>query len=60
MSTETRNFEKLALWLEAIGDRLDQLKVQVRGLVTSEKVEAREFVLNRCRSTRHVRSRMAS
>ncbi|HWT83327.1 MAG TPA: hypothetical protein VN648_31535 [Candidatus Methylomirabilis sp.] len=45
MGPETPNFESLALWLDAIVDRLDQLEAQVRGLVTSQTVEAREFVL---------------
>jgi hypothetical protein len=31
--------------LEMLADRLDKLEVQVRGLVTSQTVEAKEFVV---------------
>ncbi len=55
MSLETPDLTRLAARLEAIIDRLDKLEVQVRGLVASQTVEAKEFVVNDDRA--HVRAR---
>jgi hypothetical protein len=45
MSLETPDLTRLAARLEMIVDRLEKLEVQVRGLMTSQTVEAREFVV---------------
>ena len=45
MSEETPDLKTLALRLKMIADRLEKLEVQVRGLVTSQTVEAKEFVV---------------
>ncbi len=45
MPEETPDLMKLATRLEMIVDRLDKLEAQVRGLVTSQTVEAKEFVV---------------
>ncbi len=45
MSPETPDLTRLAARLEAIIDRLEKLEVQVRGLVTSQTTEAKEFVV---------------
>jgi hypothetical protein len=45
MTPETPDLTRLAARLERIVDRLERLEVQVRGLVTSLTVEAREFVV---------------
>ena len=45
MTPETPDLRSLAHGLDAISDRLDKLEVQVRGLVTSQTVEAKEFVV---------------
>jgi hypothetical protein len=45
MTAETSELAKLAARLEQIVDRLEKLEVQVRGLVTSQTVEARRFVV---------------
>ena len=45
MTPEAPDARSLALRLDAILDRLNNLEVQVRGLVTSQTVEAREFVV---------------
>jgi hypothetical protein len=45
MTPETPDLTRLAARLERIVDRLAQLEVRVRGLMTSSTVEAREFVV---------------
>ncbi len=45
MTTEAPDQRALAARLNAIAERLEKLEVQVRGLVTSQAVEAREFLL---------------
>lgn len=45
MTSETPDLRPLAARLDAIADRLQKLEVQVRALVTSQTVEAREFVV---------------
>ncbi len=45
MTTEGPDLTTLALRLERIADRLDKLEVQVRGLITSQTVEGKEFVV---------------
>ncbi len=45
MTADAPDLTTLALRLERLADRLDKLEVQVRGRVTSQTVEAREFVV---------------
>ncbi len=45
MTPQEADLTSLAVLLEMIVDRLDKLEVQVRGLVTSQTVEAKEFVV---------------
>jgi hypothetical protein len=45
MTADTPDLTTLTARLEALGDRLHNLEVQVRGLVTSQTVEAKEFVV---------------
>jgi hypothetical protein len=45
MTADAPELRTLAFRLEMIVDRLDKLEVQVRGLMTSQTVEAREFVV---------------
>ena len=45
MSPETPDLARLTARLERLVDRLDNVEVQVRGLVTSPTVEGREFVV---------------
>ena len=45
MTPETPDLTRLAARLGQIVDRLEQLEVQVRGLVTSPTVEAKAFVV---------------
>ena len=45
MTSEAPDLRSLAQRLDAILDRLAKLEVQVRALVTSQTVEAREFVV---------------
>ena len=45
MISETPDLTRLAGRLETIVDRLANMEVHVRALVTSQKVEAREFVV---------------
>jgi hypothetical protein len=45
MTADAPDLTTLALRLERIADRLDKLEVQVRALVTSQTVEAKEFVV---------------
>ncbi|HSB80112.1 MAG TPA: hypothetical protein VLM91_15130 [Candidatus Methylomirabilis sp.] len=45
MTLETPDMKALAVRLSAIMDRLEKVEVQVRGLVTSQIVEAKEFVV---------------
>ncbi len=45
MSPETPDLTGLMARLERIGDRLNNVELQVRGLVTSQTVEAGEFVV---------------
>ena len=45
MTTDAPELKTLAMLLEMIVDRLDKLEVQVRGLVRSQTVEAKEFVV---------------
>ncbi len=45
MTPETPDLLTVVARLERLADRLDRLEVQVRGLVTSHTVEAREFVV---------------
>ena len=64
MTADGPDQTSLAIRLETIIDRLDTLEVQVRGLVTSQAVEASAFVVrddrghvraqSRCSSTRPV------
>ena len=56
MTEETPELTTLAARLEAIVDRLDNLEVQVRELVTSQTVEAKEFVVKDDRG--HFRARL--
>ncbi len=49
MTADGPDLSILAARLEAIVDRLDNLEVQVRALVTSQTVEAREFVVKDAR-----------
>ncbi len=44
MPADVPELKALALRLEMIADRLDKLEVRVRALVTSQTVEAKEFV----------------
>ncbi len=55
MTANAPDQKTLAARLEMIADRLDKLEVQVRGLLTSQTVEAKEFVVNDDRG--HVRAR---
>ncbi len=45
MTPETPDLLTLAARLERLADRLDNVELQVRGLMTSQTVEAREFVV---------------
>ncbi len=45
MSAETPDLNALAARIETLAERLADVEVQARALVTSEKVEARDFVL---------------
>ncbi len=45
MTAETPELKHLAARLETLADRLAMLEAQVRGLVTSQTVEAKEFVV---------------
>ena len=45
MTAETPDLQSLAYQLEALRERLQNLEVQVRGLMTSQTVEAKAFVL---------------
>ena len=45
MTPETPDLKTLATRLEARAERLADVEVQVRALVTSQKVEAREFLV---------------
>ena len=45
MTTDAPELKTLVMLLEMIVDRLDKLEVQVRGLVRSQTVEAKEFVV---------------
>jgi hypothetical protein len=45
MSLETPELTRLTARLEMIVNRLEKLEVQVRGLVTSQTVEAKQFVV---------------
>ncbi len=45
MTANAPDQKTLAARLEMIADRLDKLEVQVRGLLTSQTVEAKEFVV---------------
>jgi hypothetical protein len=45
MTSEAPDLRSLAQRLDAILDRLEKLELQVRGLVHSQTVEAKEFVL---------------
>ncbi len=46
MATEGLDLKTLADRLEALGDRLQHLEVQVRGLLMSQTPDAREFVVH--------------
>jgi competence protein ComEA len=59
MTLETPDLTKLAARLEMIVDRLDKLEVQVRGLVTSQTVEAKAFVVKDDRAVIRARLEMA-
>ncbi len=56
MATEGLDLKTLAARLEAIVDRLTDLEVQVHGLMTSQTVEAREFVVRDTRG--EIRARL--
>jgi hypothetical protein len=56
MTADGPDLTSLALRLEMIADRLDNLEVQVRGLVESQTVEAKEFVVKDDRAV--VRARL--
>jgi hypothetical protein len=56
MGEEAPDPKLLGARLEAILDRLERLEVQVRGLVTSQTVEAREFLVRDARG--EVRARL--
>ncbi len=56
MTAEGPDLRILAARLEAIVDRLEKLEVQVRALVTSQTVEAKEFVVRDER--REIRARL--
>ena len=55
---ETPESRALAARLDAIIHRLDKLEVQVRGLETSQTVEAKEFVVRDDRGGIHARLEM--
>jgi hypothetical protein len=59
MPEETPDLARLATRLEMILDRLDKLEVQVRGLVTSQTVEAKELVIKDDRGSPRARLEMA-
>jgi hypothetical protein len=56
MTPETPEHRTLAARLDAILDRLAKLEIQVRSLVTSQTVEAKEFVVRDDR--REIRARL--
>jgi hypothetical protein len=56
MTAEGPDLIILAARLEAIVDRLTDLEVQVRSIVTSQTVEAREFVVRDTRG--EIRARL--
>jgi hypothetical protein len=58
MSPETPDPNILALRLERLADRLDQVEAQVRALVTSLIVDAREFVVRDYRGVIRARLEM--
>jgi hypothetical protein len=58
MTPATPHLKTLATWLPAILDRLEKLEVQVRGLVTSQTLEAKEFVVRDDRGEIHTRLEM--
>ena len=58
MIPEAPELRPLAARLDTITDRLDKLEVQVRGLVTSPTVEAREFVVTDARGEVRARFEM--
>jgi len=45
MSADQGEIERLTVWIEALQKRIGQLEGQVRGLMTSQTVEAEAFVL---------------
>ena len=55
MTPEAPELRSLAARLDRISDRLERLEVQVRGLVTSPTVEAREFVVKDARGEIYAR-----
>ncbi len=59
MAPESVDSNTLAYCLAAILDRLEKLEVQVRGLVASQTVEAREFVVRDDRGEIRPRLEMA-
>ncbi len=52
MTADGPDLSILAARLEALVDRLDNLEVRVRALVTSQTVEAREFVVKEMRGAK--------
>ncbi len=59
MTPETPDLTRLTARLEALGNRLHNLEVQVRGLLMSQPVEAREFVVRDDRGEIRARLEMA-
>ncbi len=55
MTSETIDLRTVAQRLDAIHDRLEKLGVQVRGLVASQAVEAKEYILRDEAIKRHLR-----
>ncbi len=56
MTSETIDLRTVAQRLDAIHDRLEKLGVQVRGLVTSQAVEAKEYIVRDEAIKRHLRT----
>ena len=59
MMADAPDLMRLATRLEMMADRLDKLEVQVRGLVESQTVEAKEFVVKDDRASPRARLEMA-
>jgi hypothetical protein len=60
MTEETPDLTRLGARLAAVIDRLDKLEVQVRGLVTSQTVEVKAFVVKDDRAVMRARLEMGN